>query len=183
MSKFRLLYIPISILILCVIAVISYNFTRPESVKKESDHFSQFKIAPDFELPDAQNKMHKLDEWSGNLVILHFWATWCPPCLEEIPQWVELDTYFKGKKIKMVAVSLDQSWEDAHKVLPSQKLPPNIISLLDSKNQVPEAYGSFQYPETYLIGPDRKILMKWVGPQDWGSEPIRKFIEASLAKI
>src|SRR4051812_3451868 len=71
------------------------------------------KAAPSFELPDAQGKKYRLEDFKGNVVILHFWASWCPPCLDEIPQWVELGTTFHGEALKLVAISLDQKWEDA----------------------------------------------------------------------
>ncbi len=126
--------------------------------------------APEFSLPDDQGRRHSLAEFRGKLVILHFWATWCPPCIEEIPQWVELARKMDGQPIAWVAISLDHNWGEAHRYLKPEKLPTNLVSLLDAQNETPGVYGSYQFPETYLIAPDGKIISKWVGPQAWDAD-------------
>jgi thiol-disulfide isomerase/thioredoxin len=141
---------------------------------------SQLRLAPLFELPRIGKGKVRLQDLQGQVVIIHFWASWCPPCLDEIPQWVELGTYFKGKRLRLVAISEDQTESEALAVLPTQRLPDNIFSLLDRQGQTSERYGTFQYPETYLLTPRLEIAMKWVGPQDWSSEVIRKQIESLL---
>jgi thiol-disulfide isomerase/thioredoxin len=133
--------------------------------------------APRFELPDAQGRIVSLESLKGNVVILHFWATWCPPCLGEIPQWVELGTVYKNQPVKLVAVSLDQQWKDADRILPSKKLSSNIISLLDKENKVPDQYGSYQFPETYILDKNLRIVLKLVGAQDWQNPELKKMIE------
>jgi peroxiredoxin len=184
MKKYnRQKFLLVSIVLCLVIASGVYFSFKKNEVQDPQIQSSKFKEAPDFELPDAQGKKHRLKEFSGNLVLLHFWASWCPPCLEEIPQWVEIGAAFQGLPIKLVAVSLDQNWEDAQKILPSQQLKGNVISLLDTSSQVPDAYGSYQFPETYLISPDLKIMTKWVGPQPWGSSEFRGFIEKILKDL
>jgi len=136
---------------------------------RDSKKASSFRSAPDFALQDAQGKTHKLSDFRGKIVLLHFWASWCPPCLGEIPNWLEMAEEFKGKPIQLLAVSLDESWAAAEKVLPSSKLPPGVVSVIDPKTQVSEQYGSYAFPETYLISPKGEIITKWIGPQDWKS--------------
>ncbi|MBL7716058.1 MAG: TlpA family protein disulfide reductase [Bdellovibrionales bacterium] len=125
--------------------------------------------APSFKLPRKDGTIYSLDSSKGEIVVLHFWATWCAPCLEELPEWVEMARRFEGRPIRFVAVSLDKSWAKAEEFLKPEKTPKNVVSVLDSESRVPELFGSFQFPETYLIAPDRRILSKWVGPQEWGS--------------
>jgi cytochrome c biogenesis protein CcmG/thiol:disulfide interchange protein DsbE len=146
----------------------------------ESRPAEVFKAAPNFELPDAQGRKYSLKDFAGSVVILHFWASWCPPCLDEIPRWVELGRIFKDRPVKLVAISLDPVWADALKILPTAKLIPNITSLIDTEGKTPDRYGSFQFPETYLLSPDLKVVIKWVGPQDWESPEIRNLIEKAL---
>jgi thiol-disulfide isomerase/thioredoxin len=142
---------------------------------RKGDSFEKFRDAPRFELSDDQGKPHRLDEIKGELILLHFWATWCAPCLEELPSLVEFARKYENdpknprKPIRFVTISLDHSWDEAHRYLKAERLPKNLLSLLDPKSQVPEAFGSYQFPETYLLGPDLKILAKWVGPQDWSA--------------
>jgi peroxiredoxin len=141
----------------------------------------KFKAAPMFALPDAAGKSHPLSELKGNVVVLHFWASWCPPCLEEIGAWLKFAEGFQGRSVKFVAVSLDDRWEDAQKVLPAKDLPSNVVSLIDLSKAIPEKYGTYQFPETYLIGPDLTIITKWVGPQGWEQPALKSVIERVAA--
>lgn len=141
---------------------------------------AKHRAAPEFELPDSTGHSHKISEYRGKLVLLHFWASWCPPCLGEIPQWVELANEIKDKNFQMIAVSLDDGWPAALKVLPVEKLPPQIVLLLDTKSAVSDSYGSYAFPETYLINQKGEILTKWIGPQDWRSPAMLKVFEKFL---
>jgi len=147
--------------------------------EQPSGSHGSFKAAPAFELKDADGKSHRLSDLKGNVVILHFWASWCPPCLEEIAGWLKFAEQFQGGPIpvRFVAISLDESWNDAHKILPANAVPSNVLSLLDLSKEIPEKYGTYQYPETYLIGPDLSIVTKWVGGQNWENPALKGIIE------
>ncbi|MFL5814437.1 MAG: peroxiredoxin family protein [Bdellovibrionia bacterium] len=142
-----------------------------------------YRIAPDFALQDAEGKAHKLSDFRGKIVLLHFWASWCPPCLGEIPNWLEMAEAFKGKPVQLFAVSLDESWQAAHKVLPTDHLPPGVVSVIDPKTQVSEQYGSYAFPETYLISPKGEIITKWVGPQDWKNPNFVRMMDELSQKV
>jgi thiol-disulfide isomerase/thioredoxin len=136
--------------------------------------------APEFVLKDHLNHDHTLQEMRGKLVIVHFWASWCPPCLKEIPDLIEFAEAWQDKPIEILAVSLDENWENAEKVVVSSKLPKNFISTLDLSGKVPEAYGTYQYPETYLLDGEGKIIVKWVGGQPWSSPGMQKALLEAL---
>ena len=150
-------------------------YWRSSGDHTQTQNTSSLRSAPDFELADALGAKHKLSEFRGNVVIIHFWAAWCPPCLGEIPNWVELANEFKGKKLKLIAISADPKWENALKILPTEKAQ-GITSLLDSSTEVPELFGTYQYPETYVLNSDLKVVMKWVGSQDWKNPAILTFL-------
>lgn len=148
--------------------------------QKEKVSQSGLRVAPEFVLKDAQGKSHRLSDLRGKIVLLHFWASWCPPCLGEIPVWLELAQEFEGKPLSLVAISLDESWEAAHKVLPAEKVPEGVTALLDTKLEVSDRYGSYAFPETYLINERGEIVTKWVGPQDWKSPEFLKLMNSLL---
>ncbi len=136
---------------------------------------------PDFQLESLEGQRWSSDSLKDQVAVIHFWASWCPPCLDELPKWLELArAYQENSSIQFIALSLDASKADAIKILPNQSLPKGVKSLLDSQQKVSEAFGSFQFPETYLISRTGKIVMKWVGPQDWKSDLIRSEIELVL---
>lgn len=128
----------------------------------------------DFELKSLKGK---------NVFLVHFWASWCAPCIDELPELIQMTKSLVDSKseVKIVLVSLDTSWKDANKILKDLKLNPNTISLLDPKTKVSDLYGSYQFPETFLVDKDFKIRMKWIGPQKWNSPEFLGSLDA-LAK-
>ncbi|MGK5082834.1 TlpA disulfide reductase family protein [Bdellovibrionota bacterium FG-1] len=144
---------------------------------------AKLREAPPFDLKGADGKSYRLADFKGNAIVLHFWASWCPPCLGEIPNWLEFAARWKGRPVRFVAVSLDKTWGDALKIFPADRAVEPVISVLDSSLKLSEAYGTYQFPETYLLSPDLKIVTKWVGPQDWSLPKITSEIEGALKKI
>jgi peroxiredoxin len=174
------LVIILTVCLLIIAFVIgSYQWSIKQQNQDASSSSTSLRSAPKFELPDHAGVLHRLGEFQGSVVVLHFWASWCAPCLDEIPQWVELATAFKDRPLKLVGISLDQKWEDALKILP-QRDSKNLVSLLDTSGKIPDEYGTYQFPETYLLNRDSKIIMKWVGPQDWSSQTIHEVISKAL---
>lgn len=142
---------------------------------ESSGAMEQRRVAPAITLKDPAGKERSLEEFRGKTVLVHFWAAWCPPCVEEIGHFRELARSLEGKPVGLIAVSLDPKWEDALKLLPAEGLPANLASLLDASGKSAEDYGTYQFPETYLLKPDgdkHRIAFKWVGPQEWQSAPI-----------
>jgi peroxiredoxin len=103
--------------------------------------------APDFSLKDASGKPWSLRALRGRPVLLNFWATWCPPCVEEMPSLENLSRRV-GDSLTVVTVSLDEDWETVKKFFPRGT---TLSILLDSDKEVPKRYGTEKYPETFLI--------------------------------
>jgi len=128
--------------------------------------------APDFRLKDENQKEVKLSDFKGEVLLLHFWASWCPPCIDELPVLMRMAEKMKNDKVRIVMVSLDRSWKEARSVWPPDAKSPNLISLIDPDTKVPELYGAFQYPETFMIDRNLRIVTKFVGPQKWDHDEI-----------
>ena len=112
-------------------------------------------------------------------LFIHFWAKWCEPCVEEIPQLIE---FSKQVDVTILAVSLDSTLEEAQSILPDsgKDLPRRFKVVLDPQQQFAESMGSFQYPETFWVGASGKVLEKWVGPQKWKSPEVIEFFKQKL---
>ena len=119
----------------------------------------------------------------GDYFILHFWAKWCEPCAEEIPHLVEFASKAQFQKpLKILAVSLDSTIEEAKTILPDggAHLPANFILALDADHKFAEKMGSYQYPESYFIDPKGQIVEKWIGPQKWMKPEVFDFFKAKV---
>lgn len=166
------------ILTLLLLVVFYAQFHKEKSQDSSPSASVNLRPAPDFELLEAHGHPIHFQDLRGKTKVIHFWASWCTPCLQEIPEWVELAQSFKGSAVIWIAIHLDKNWEDANKILPTRHLTEKILSLWDTTGKVADAYGTFQFPETYLVSPDQKIIAKWVGPQDWSRPEIQNLIRS-----
>jgi thiol-disulfide isomerase/thioredoxin len=103
--------------------------------------------APDFTLKDASGRSWSLRSLRGRPVLLNFWATWCPPCVEEMPSLENLSRRI-GDRLTVITVSVDEDWETVKKFFPGGT---SLSVLLDRDKEVPKRYGTEKYPETFLI--------------------------------
>jgi thiol-disulfide isomerase/thioredoxin len=113
---------------------------------------------------------------NGKIVILNFWASWCQPCVEETPSLSKLAADFAGKGVVVVGVSVDQD-ENAYKAF-VQKYRPGFLTVRDLK--LHEEFGTYMYPETYIIGRDGKVLEKIAEAYDWSDPRITQYIGSLL---
>lgn len=123
------------------------------------------KMAPDFALKDAKGKLVKLSDFKGKVIALNFWASWCPPCLEEVPSLERLTKRAATMDLVVLAVSVDKTFEEVHKALPNLAL--NV--LLDPKGDTAHLYGTMKFPETWMIDKNGKIVARFIGARDWDS--------------
>ncbi len=104
--------------------------------------------APDFSLTTENGRTVSLNNFGGKVLLLNFWASWCPPCVEETPSLSELAREFGPKGLVVLAVSVDDK-PDAYRAF-LQRFRPDFLAVRDLK--VHEDYGTFIYPESYIIG-------------------------------
>lgn len=138
------------------------------------------KPAPDFTLKTLSGEEVTLSSLRGKVVLLNFWATWCPPCKEEIPSMVKLNRIMAGKPFQMLAVSIDEGGKEAVEKFFSQA-GATLPTLLDTKQSVGALYGITGVPETFVIDQKGVILKKVIGPLDWSHPDVVRFLEQAMA--
>lgn len=124
--------------------------------------------APDFTVQDG-SKTLTLSQFRGRTVVLNFWATWCPPCVEEMPSLVELQEKM-GNKLTVVAVSLDEDGDAYNKFVETRA--KGLTTIRDSKQISNALYGTYKFPESFVIDKDGRIQRKFIGAVDWTSPEI-----------
>lgn len=138
--------------------------------------------APDFTLKDLSGKPVQLSTLKGKVVLVNFWATWCPPCREEIPSMVKLNQAMQGKNFQMLAVSIDEGGKAAVEEF-FKRSGATLPALLDTDGQVSRRYGTTGVPETFVVDPKGVIRKKVVGGLDWSHpEVIQALQELSAGK-
>lgn len=137
--------------------------------------------APAFTLPSLQGQSISLDEFSGQVILLNFWATWCKDCAKEMPEFEKLYQAYEGKGLSVVAIALDKEGQPAIEAfLKRENLNLTYPILLDSDNRVARAYQLAWVPVTIVVGRDGKILETVLGARPWGSEEIMNSFEQLL---
>jgi thiol-disulfide isomerase/thioredoxin len=138
--------------------------------------------APDFTLNDMDGKPHTLSALRGNVVLVNFWATWCPPCRKEMPSLEFLYAKFSGKAFRVLAVN---QWEDADHVfsyMGELNVFPSFPILFDPQSQVSELYGVRGLPTSFLIDPEGRIIYRAIGGREFDHPDVVALIETLLTK-
>jgi thiol-disulfide isomerase/thioredoxin len=123
------------------------------------------KPAFSFKLPARGGGEVDLSSLRGKTVLVNFWATWCPPCREEMPSLSRLAQSFDPQSFEVVTVSVDEGWEPIEKFLTAPKTPYRVA--LDEGAKVSRTYGTTKFPESYLVDREGKLRLKFVGPRNW----------------
>lgn len=141
-----------------------YSGTRPPHVGSPAKEFS---------VQDSDHAV-SLNQYHGQIVVLNFWATWCPPCVEELPSLMTLQERLRGRGVVVVGVSIDVDNNAYHRFIKQRNV--NFVTVRDPDQKVAGMYGTSGWPETYII--DRQGIMrrKFVGPVDWNSPDIVDFL-------
>ena len=119
--------------------------------------------APDFTVQDADRKV-TLHDLRGRVVVLNFWATWCPPCIDEMPSLVRMQSDFKDRVV-VLAVSVDEDERSYRTFLKKNNV--DLLTVRDPQQKSNELYGTFKFPETYIIDRQGVVQRKFIGPVDW----------------
>jgi len=140
-------------------------------------------LVPDFELPDLNGKLIRLSSLRGNYVFLNFWATWCLPCLEELPSMDALNQRWKAKPITMLAVSVDETKEAITNFLGRLNRAPSFLILQNPDHSVATKYGTEKFPESFWIDPNGVLIAHYIGAENWAVEEQIRQLEVAIKPL
>jgi peroxiredoxin len=130
--------------------------------------------APDFALPTLAGEEIRLSGLRPKVVVVNFWATWCPPCIEETPSLRRFSEILRDEGVIVVGVSVDEDPEVLRKFVAQYELSFPIAR--DPNRTVAARYGTFKFPETYIIDRSGRIAEKIVNAVDWEDARIVEFV-------
>jgi peroxiredoxin len=129
--------------------------------------------APDFTVQDSDHQL-TLSQFKGQVVVLNFWASWCAPCVEEMPSLIQMQGKLKKNGVTVVGVSIDADEGAYHKFLKDYGV--NFVAVRDEAQKSARLYGTRGWPETYIIDRSGIVRRKFIGPVNWNSIEITDYL-------
>jgi peroxiredoxin len=137
-------------------------------------------VAPDIAVPDLAGQAVRLSAYRGQVVLVNIWATWCPPCREEMPSMERLHERLKDRGFVLLAVSQDEGPVAGVKAFVDQ-MKLTFPVLVDPEGEVGRKYGIWGFPESFLVDRDGRIVERVIGPRDWSAPDQIARIEGLLS--
>lgn len=131
--------------------------------------------APDFKLPALESGSVTLRDYRRQIVLLNFWATWCPPCVEETPGLEKFAERMRSQGVTVIGVSVDQDVAALQKFVAQNHLSFPIAR--DPDQTVAARYGTFKFPETYILDRDGRVAEKVIGAANWQDPRLITFVQ------
>src|SRR5262245_17824275 len=132
--------------------------------------------APVLELAGLDGAKHRLEDYRGRVVLVNFWATWCAPCLEEMPSIEKLRRSFDARRFAVLAVNVGQGPGAAREFVEKMELGGFQV-LLDRDTKVSKAWGARVLPATFIVDPAGKVRYSYYGALDWARPDVRAAIQ------
>lgn len=121
--------------------------------------------APGFSITTDQGRRITPTDFGGRVLVLNFWATWCAPCVEEEPSLSEFQKRLAGSGVVVVGVSVDKNPKLYGDFL--KRFGPSFQTARDPEESISNSYGTYKYPETYIIDRNGKVVQKVIGSRNW----------------
>lgn len=120
---------------------------------------------PNFSVTTASGQHVSLANFHGKVLVLNFWATWCPPCVDEVPSLNQLQKEFPDRSVTLLGISVDKDGDAYQRFL--KQFHIDFLTARDAGLSIPKSYGTVKYPETYIIDQNGNLLRKVVGETNW----------------
>jgi len=165
-----------------------FDWTPPKGAKDlaaEKERASAEKLvgkpAPDFTLDTLDGESVSLSDLKGQVVVLDFWATWCPPCVKSLPELEQIHQQSAGQSVKVFAVNLQENETRVRSFLQSRGL--SLPILMDSEGEVAQKYSIHAIPQTVIIGKNGEVQKVFVGASPETPDKIRAEIESVTGQV
>jgi cytochrome c biogenesis protein CcmG, thiol:disulfide interchange protein DsbE len=165
-----------TVLVLAFIAALLFLFARPDY--RQGEPSLRGTPEKDFALI-LDGKPGRLSDLKGKVVLLNFWATWCPPCVDEASSLNALQRRIAPLGGTVLGVSVDDAEQAYQDFIKHYEL--SFPTYRDTTKQIPLLYGTTMYPDTYIIDRGGKLDRKIVGPQDWSSPEMTQYLNHLLS--
>ena len=129
--------------------------------------------AKEFSVNDSDHNV-SLNQFRGQVVVVNFWATWCPPCNQELPSIMDMQNRLRSRGVAVLGVSIDVDGDAYHRFLKERNV--NFVTVRDPEQKVANMYGTSGWPESYIIDRQGVLRRKIVGPINWDSAEIMQFL-------
>ena len=133
--------------------------TLTEKLVNQGDQATAFSVTTD------QGKAISLKDYPGKVLVLNFWASWCKPCVDEMPSLNEFAKRMEKEGVTVLGISVDHDEAKYKKFLKDANIA--FQTYRDDKANIPASYGTFKYPETYIIDKQGKVVEKIIGEEFW----------------
>lgn len=173
MSKFTLdRYIQIAMGAMALLLLVAIYMPLHETLVQVGDR------APDFSIKADNGRTYTQANFGGKLLVLNFWATWCPPCREELPSLDALQRTLGPKGLVVLAVSVDKDDKVYRDFLAANKVA--ITTARDPSQDINREYGTVQFPESYIIDQTGKVVEKIISSTNWMDERMVNHVQSML---
>jgi thiol-disulfide isomerase/thioredoxin len=135
-------------------------------------------VAPPLALRDPAGRLHALGDYRGRAVLVNFWATWCDPCLDEMPSLQRLAERLADRPFAVLAVNYGESSGKVREFL--SRMGVGLTALLDPGQQAARAWGVRVLPASFLVGPDGRVRYGVIGELDWASPEAERVVRGLL---
>ena len=169
------------IIVALTLLILRVQRPSPENPQPKTNQFKSQEgyMAPRFSLRNLKGNMEGLDDHLGKVIVVNFWATWCVPCVKEMPSFENLYRRYRSQGFTLLAVNLDkgdstkvQEFVDKHKL--------SFPILLDTKGVAEKLYPSFSIPFTYVIDKQARVVARVDGAKNWESSETFEALEHLL---
>jgi cytochrome c biogenesis protein CcmG/thiol:disulfide interchange protein DsbE len=127
-------------------------------------------IAPDFSVTTDQGRKITATNFGGKVLVLHFWASWCAPCVEEAQPLNEFQKRVADSGVVVLGISIDTNENAYRRFLTMNKIA--FETARDPEGDISTSYGTFKVPETYIIDRTGKVVQKFIGEGDWDDKTV-----------